>query len=270
MTIYAVVPVHNRINLTLQFLDSLDAQDIGEDVRVLIVDDGSTDGTWKTLDARQGRCPVEILPGNGKLWWAGSVKKALKELTPRLKDHDWVYLGNNDTILHENHLKYLLETARANPNSLVGSIAIEIWPDRTHNPVSSGFIIDSVNLTIRNIPSNAPGNTRVDALAGRGLLIPAEAARQVRLHPHLMPQHFADLAATSRLARYGFRLLVNPDVKSIQTDRASSAQELGQILRLSWNKRSPLYVPALVYFWLFTLRPAELVRVIPTLLRRLR
>ena len=58
MTIYAIIPVHNRIELTLQFLDSLDAQQVNETVEIIIIDDGSTDGTTQTLQQRNANASV--------------------------------------------------------------------------------------------------------------------------------------------------------------------------------------------------------------------
>ena len=270
MTIYTLIPVHNRIELTLQFLDSLDAQTTHESVQVFIVDDGSTDNTATILRRRNGRFPTTVIPGNGKLWWAGSIKRGLKVIRPRLTPADWLYLGNNDTILDPNHLQSLLTTAANNPQSLVGSVSCEIWPDGTKHPVSSGFKIDPRKLTVTGLDGHTTDVQEADALAGRGLLIPAEAATHLRFHPHLIPQHFADLAATSKLKKLGFHLLVDPHAQSTQTDRAASAQEWGQTLTLSWNKRDPLFVPAVATFWLTASTPGELLGAFPVVLKRMR
>ena len=270
MTIYALIPVHNRIELTLQFLDSLDAQTTEEPVKVFIVDDGSTDNTTTVLRKRNGRFPITVIPGNGKLWWAGSINRGLKVIQPHLTSADWLYLGNNDTILDPSHLESLLTTARNNPKSAVGSVSFEIWPDGTKHPVSSGFKIDLRKLTITALDGHTTEVQEADALAGRGILIPAEAVTHLRFHPHLMPQHFADLAATSKLRKIGFHLLVDPRAQSTQTDRAASAQEVGAKLSPSWNKQDPMYIPAAMSFWLLTTNPAHLLLSVPNALERLR
>ena len=267
MTIYALIPVHNRIDLTLQFLDSLDAQTTQEPVEVFIVDDGSSDGTAEALAERRGRFPVTRIPGNGRLWWAGGVKTALNVLRPQIRDCDWVYLGNNDTILAPDHVQRLLEAARGNDDSLVGSVALEIWPDGTEHPVSSGFYVDEENLQVRI--SDEESLDRIDALAGRGLLIPGQAFRQAKFHPLWMPQHFADLFMTSQLRKLGFKLLVERTALSTQTDRASSALEWGHVQRLSLRKSSPLYLPALIAFWWSQLGPRRFMIAAPLALRRL-
>ena len=249
MTVFVVLPVHNRIDMTLEFLDSLEAQAIEDPIEVVLIDDGSTDGSTQRVCRRPHRYPVHVLQGNGRLWWSGSVWKAMKWLRPKVSPRDWMFLANNDAILEPNCLKYLLETASAHPGSLVGGRSFEVWPDGTRYPVSSGFNFDTQTLRVNAIDGSKRGIFEVQALAGRGLLIPGSALPEVRMHPHLMPQHFADIALTSALRGKGRCLLVDHRAESTQIDRAGSAVELGENRRPSWNRRSALYIPGLVTFW---------------------
>lgn len=270
MTIFAVVPVHNRIELTLQFLDSLDAQQVQEVVEVIVVDDGSSDGTKGRLDERPNRHRVRVIQGNGKLWWGGCVWKAIRWLQPRVDDEDWVFLANNDTVLDPRYLTNLLDTARTHPGALVGGRSFELWPDGSHHPVSTGFMIDTKSLVVRSIDGAMTGVTSVDALAGRGLLIPAAALPHVHMHQKLMPQHFADLHLTSKMTARGFRLLADHRAESMQLDRASSAVEHGQQLSPSFRKSSPMYVPALATFWWLQTPATQRVALPWRVLRRIR
>lgn len=255
MTIHIVLPVHNRRVMTLAFLDSLAQQTIDEPVTVVLVDDGSTDGTaqavasWCEAEEHASRIRLRAIRGSGDLWWAGAVRRALEEITPDLEHTDWVYLGNNDTVLDPDHLRVLRDTAVANPGSIVGARSFEIWQDGHRHPVSAGFRLDPSMLEVSNIPGDAPGVIEVQALAGRGVLMPAGAARRVRMHPGAMPQHFADLAMTSALRRAGWRLLVDHDAASDQLERAGSSVELQPRLADFTSKRSQLYLPAVFAFW---------------------
>lgn len=263
MTIHVVLPVHNRKAMTLGFLDSLDAQDVDETIEVLVVDDGSTDGTEAALLQRQrdGRRHHHItyLSGNGSLWWAGAVAKAVAYLRDRVQPDDWVYLGNNDTVLATDHLAFLLDTARSHPDTLVGARAFEIWQDGHRHPVSAGFFIDPQTLEVSNLPGTADGVTDVDALAGRGVLIPASALAHIRMHPDLMPQHFADISMTSALRRQGFALKVDHRAQSDQTERAGSSIEFKPRMADFMNKRSQLYLPAVLTFWWLQSAPEQRV-----------
>ena len=249
MTIFCVVPVHNRIEMTLKFLDSLDKQTVKEPISVLVVDDGSTDGTERVLRDRNGKHHIHILTGTGDWWWGGSVWRAINDLRTKTQPDDWVFLANNDTILDPNYIRYLHETANQNDQSLVGGRSFEIWPDGTQHPVSSGFLIDHSSLSVLAIDGDFVGIREVDALAGRGILVPVSALARVSMQPRLMPQHFADLDLTSQAKPHGFRLLVDHRAESLQIDRASSALELGHKLKPSLKKPSPMFIPALTTFW---------------------
>jgi GT2 family glycosyltransferase len=158
---------------------------------------------------------------------------------------DWVYLGNNDTVLDAHHFSKLLEVA--NSGSVVGSVAKEIWPDGTVNPVSGGFTIEPNKLLVRNLAVGSP--EPVDALAGRGILLPSNAADPSLFKPHRMPQHFADLAFTAALKSRGWELQVVPDAQSTQLERAGSSVELAPRIRDFLSKKSQMYLPALWNFW---------------------
>ena len=269
MTIFCVVPVHNRIDMTVQFLDSLDKQTVQEPISVVIVDDGSTDGTAEALHNRSGRLPIQLLTGDGNLWWGGSVWRAIQHIRTIAQPKDWVFLANNDTILDPDYIAHLHETATNNERSVVGGRSFEIWPDGTRHPVSSGFLVDTASLAVLAVDGDFSEIREVDALAGRGILIPLAALADATMHPRLMPQHFADLNLTSQLKARGFTLVIDHRAESLEIDRASSALELGQQHKPSFNKSSPMYIPALTSFWWFHTTPIQRLALPMKALKRL-
>ena len=270
MTIYCVVPVHNRIAMTLRFLDSLDLQTVHESISVLVVDDGSTDGTAEVLRNRSGRYPIQLLSGDGSWWWGGSVWRAVQLVRASARQDDWIFLANNDTVLHPDCVAHLLETGSRNDRTVVGGRSIEIWPDGTRHPVSSGFLIDQASLSVQAVDGHSTAIQEVDALAGRGILIPVSALPFVDMYPRLMPQHFADLNLTGQMKAKGYTLIVDHRAESLEIDRASSAVELGQQHRPSLNKASPMYVPALAGFWWLQTPPFQRLKLPLRALKRLR
>ncbi len=250
MTVYAIVPVHNRVEFTEMFLISLRSQVCSHDIQIVVVDDGSTDGTATFLADQRD---VIVLKGGGNLWWAGSIALALRSLATVITSRDYVYLGNNDTILDPGHIQALVNVSRN--RAVVGSVSTEIWPDGTHNPVSSGFMIDTQTLDVRN--AGLERGQGLDALAGRGMLVPSQTIPFLRLHPHLMPQHFADLGFTAHLRRMGVPLVVAFDATSTQLERAGSSVEFTPHLIDAFSKRSQIYLPAMWTFWWLVSTPTQ-------------
>jgi GT2 family glycosyltransferase len=246
MTIYVILPVHNRVEMTRQFLTSLDHQSDSDRVHVLLIDDGSTDGT--SLEFKD-RPDTTIITGDGSLWWAGSVERALEVVRLRISEGDFLYLANNDTVLSPDHLARLLQTARDCPDLVIGSVSYENWPGDIRHPVSAAFAIDPSRLEVSNLTGNVTELQSADALAGRGTLIPAAALPHLHMNPKLRPQHFADLAMTRALRKSGFDLVVQPLATSTQLARAGSSVEIQPSIRDVLNRRSQLYLPGMWSFW---------------------
>ena len=92
--VYVVVPAHNRRELTLACAEAIEAQSYTPKT-VIVVDDGSTDGTAAALAATFQS--VVVLHGNGNLWWTGAVNKGIEWVLARCANSDFVLTLNYDT-----------------------------------------------------------------------------------------------------------------------------------------------------------------------------
>ena len=70
--IHVVIPVFNRLSLTKACIKSLKKQKNCETINIIIVDDGSTDGT--TAYFKKFFPEIKIIKGTGELYWGGSIK----------------------------------------------------------------------------------------------------------------------------------------------------------------------------------------------------
>ena len=89
-----VTPTFNRAGLLPRCYDSLKAQTCG-DFEWIIIDDGSTDGTAEAVRATFPH--VHVIQGNGKLFWAKSMRLAW-EIAASHCDYDY-YLWLNDDLI---------------------------------------------------------------------------------------------------------------------------------------------------------------------------
>lgn len=102
--VYVIIPVHNRKTTTLACLETLQHNGDMERYQIVVIDDGSTDGTTKTIQSVYPA--VTILTGNGNLWWTGAIKKGMKYAYQQQADY-FVWL-NDDTLPLPDALSQLI------------------------------------------------------------------------------------------------------------------------------------------------------------------
>ena len=206
-----VIPVHNRRETTLQALRSLSRIDVsGLDVHVIIVDDGSTDGTSEAIHSEFPT--IEVVPGNGSLHYAGGTNLGIEAALKR--DPDFILTANDDAVFHDSFLQRLVTAASENPRSIVGALLL-LWDDPTKI-----FQVDFKWRTIRGGWQQPLGASafdlpqepfEVEGLAGNCVLIPAAAIRECGLmDAKTFPHGWGDLQYFVRMRKRGRRLLIDP------------------------------------------------------------
>ncbi|MFT3745257.1 MAG: glycosyltransferase family 2 protein [Pyrinomonadaceae bacterium] len=205
-----VAPVHNRKDITLKCLKSLSRLNTaGLDVHVIIVDDGSTDGTGEAIAAQFPN--VEVVQGDGNLWYTEGtnvgVRAALKH------DPAFVLMINDDAVFDEDFLVFMVETARKHKRSIVGSLLL-LWdtPYKIFQiaPVWNTWYGDWRHWnkqTIWTVP-NKPWT--VDLIVGNCVLVPVEAFAEGGLMDSKKYPNFGDAVFTPKLKRLGWKLLIDP------------------------------------------------------------
>jgi len=205
-----VIPVHNRRETTLQCLKSLSRIDsVGLDVGIIVVDDGSTDGTQEAI--KKNYADVEVVRGDGTLWFTGGTNLGIK--TALDHDPDFILTINDDEVFDADFLKYMVECADRYPRSVVGSLLL-LW-DTPHklfqtspkwNTWTGGFR-HWQNQTVWSVPQKP---WEVEIIVGNCVLFPVEAIREVGLMNEKRYRHYGDAEYTPRMRRKGWRLLIEP------------------------------------------------------------
>ncbi len=98
-----IMTCFNRRSTTISCLRALYQQTNCLDFDVYLTDDGSSDGTADALKAQYPA--VNILQGNGKLFWAGGMRLAFAQAIE--KDYDYYLWLNDDTILEVDAIERL-------------------------------------------------------------------------------------------------------------------------------------------------------------------
>ena len=114
--IYILLPVHNRKEITRGFVASLKAQTFS-DYHLVLIDDGSTDGTAEMV--LEYIPSATVLRGEGNWWWAGSLQQGIHWLQRNhLHQNDIILMINDDVVLDNN----FIEAGRKELLSLPGTL----------------------------------------------------------------------------------------------------------------------------------------------------
>ena len=118
-----VIPVFNRRETTLQGLQSLSRIDTENlDVKIFVVDDGSTDGTSEAV--AKNFPEVVLIKGDGSLHYAGGTNRGI-EAALKWKPV-YIVTMNDDSVFHEQFLQRLVKTEQENPRTIVGALLL-LW-----------------------------------------------------------------------------------------------------------------------------------------------
>jgi N-acetylglucosaminyl-diphospho-decaprenol L-rhamnosyltransferase len=254
MTVYVIMPVFNRKALTERMIDCLRAQVVSEPISMVIVDDGSTDGTARYLAEQHD---VTVLQGDGNLWWGGCIDLAFRYVFKIAESDDWVLLVNDDTQIKPNFLQCLLDTACSHSSAAVGSVVRNEEPP--HHLLSIGAKIDAWWLLVtdklgikvnQEDDVNFPDILEVDALSGRGVLFPVSALKAIGgMRSKWLPHYLADYELSLRLKHVGWNLLVDMNAAAYSKDEYGNANRASTFKEKLFSSSSPVYFPAVLKFW---------------------
>ncbi len=213
LKIEIVTPVHDRREETMQCLKSISRSVTeGSAVHVIVVDDGSTDGT---ADAIRADFPdVEIVVGNGDLWYTAGTNRGIEAALKHAPDY--VLAINNDIILDENCIIRMLECAGQHPRSVIGALLLNREEPHKVFQVSprwefwSGGYRHWLKQTVWTVPQKP---WQVDIIVGNCVLYPVQAIREAGLMDETKLPQYGDAEYTPRMRRMGWRLLIAPKAR---------------------------------------------------------
>jgi GT2 family glycosyltransferase len=213
--IYIIIPVFNRLKFTTECIESLRRQTYS-DYKIIVVDDGSTDGTAEFLN--QHYPETTVLKGDGNLWWTGATNMGVKHvLNSETGENDFILTLNNDLVVQNDYLEKLVEIYNENKPCLVGSVSVDIAdPQSVHY---CGVTWDSFSAKQRSavkLPaklSDLQANSKfikTDLLPGRGILIPISVFKKIGIYDvQSFPHYAADEDFSLRARKAGYQLLVS-------------------------------------------------------------
>lgn len=249
--ICVVVPARNRIELSKRFLKAF-KKSTYKAYTIVLVDDGSTDGTSEYLAKKHP--DVVVIKGDGNLWWTGATNKGVEYAIAN--NYDYVLTINQDSVVDSKFLEIIVNTAKHHPNSLIGSTILRedngnIWSVGGTLNWNSRYLF---NLNFYNqdisILKTLPKPFPAEVLNGNGTLIPVEVFKTIGKYNFTFTPHYhADSEICLRAAKYGYKSLVCLDAHLI--NNIPSEPLINSRWKLVFWRKSDYYWRPLLFFYLF-------------------
>jgi GT2 family glycosyltransferase len=233
-TVFVVIAVFNRIENTRQCLKYLHGQTFSP-IQVIIIDDGSTDGTSEMIKNEFPK--VHIIYGDGKYWWAKSMNLGIDAALKMSDNNDLILTLNDDTIIDDRYIDIIVKESIKFPSTLIGSLnLIEGDPLKIFSAGGKYDLLFSNHIP--NINQNEIYDKELindyyetDFLPGRGTLIPIEVYKQIGVYDsEKFPQYIADEEFSFRAKNAGFECIVSSKALIYVKKNTSGFENIGSKL----------------------------------------
>lgn len=211
-----VIAVHNRKDITLHCLKQLDQQTY-RDFAVIVVDDGSSDGTSEAI--RQLYPSTTIIAGTGEWWWTKSVNKGIQHALACRASH--ILLLNDDTFFEDDYLSQVINEVSLHSTAIIGSLNLTL--EQPHRIYFSGakslnrllFRYKRYHKTFSLYKEDISSKRfHTVYLPARGALIPATVFEKLGLlNEKHFPQYASDVEFTLNAHEKGVEMYVSAKMK---------------------------------------------------------
>ncbi|MDH3382459.1 MAG: glycosyltransferase family 2 protein [Deltaproteobacteria bacterium] len=210
--VFVILPVHNRWEQTRKCLACLAGQTHGN-LRVVLVDDGSTDGTRQHVE--QEFPGVTVLGGDGTLWWAGGVNRGIDFAMREASSEDFLLILNNDLAFEKT---FILDLCRESVERGRAALFPASVDNRTGELADTGLLVDWEGTRIVPAHKGAGGAAPAepDAFSTRGLLLPVPVVSTAgRLRERELPHYLSDIEYTIRIQKMGLPIFRSKRVTTV-------------------------------------------------------
>lgn len=257
-----VIPVHNRLEYNQECLHILAGQEVTaffkeNNVSIIVIDDGSTDGTGDWI--REYYPEVIVLEGDGNLWYSGSINLGIKYALSELQC-EYIQIWENDIIPANGYFDHMQDVLdNCDESTLISSkLVYKNQPEIIH---SMGGIFNSrtgeKGLIARN-QKDGPEHQKaleIDWFSGQQVLIHKSVFERVGYFDEVnFPQYHADIDFSLRARNKGCKIMMYPSLKLLNDTEATGINyipdpTLRQFIQSLFSLRSNTNIRRNIKFW---------------------
>ena len=206
-----LITCHNRKAKTLACLEALFKNPLPERclLEVFLLDDGGVDGTERAV--RENYPQVNIIRGNGNLYWNGGMRVAFAAAMERVFDY-YLWL-NDDTLLYPTALGSLIATSDELQSKLGKSvIVVGSTQDAIDGRLTYGGVVRPSKWKTLLFELVVPGEVPIECetMNGNCVLVPHAIAKEVGNLDKAFVHAMGDQDYGLRAQRAGFSVWVMP------------------------------------------------------------
>ncbi len=241
---YITIPVHNRKSITLKCLENLEQNgDLGR-FSVVVIDDGSTDGTSAAIQERFPQ--VHILRGDGNLWWTGAICMGMKYAIAQ--GAEYIIWLNDDCLPQKETLEKLLSSCQQDQQLVLGGNTLDYETKKT---LYSGFSFYPYPPKLISSLHTEEVLVDCDGLNGNIVCFHRKLVDTIGYpNSYLFPHYGGDIMYTFKAKQNSFRLKIYPSAIAFASNDhkprnslsiLNSKQEILQNIRNRFSIKSSTY-----------------------------
>jgi GT2 family glycosyltransferase len=252
-SIVFIIPTYNRIELLKKLLLDLSilSRNAPYSIRIIVVNDGSTDNTSNLIKMYYPE--IIIIEGSGDWWFTKSINKGL-EIALTLNT-EYIFTLNDDIRFPKNFGDMLNSVLPLRKNTIIKCAEKDIYTgnytflggDIDLKYENSKYYVDLYKDTVLEKLESTFGHTR-------GLLFPKRLIEEIGLLDIRFKQYFGDVDFVLQAQKKGYKVIVYPElyinsyIELTGSTKFENTRNLLNSIRRLFQKTSPSYIPSIVLF----------------------
>lgn len=240
-TLSIIIASYNTRDLTLAAVNSILGQKPEVSYEIIVVDDGSKDGSVEALkEIEKNNKRVKVILNKENLGYVRTNNKGIKAASGR-----YILLLNSDTVVKKGVLEKLINFARSHKDAgVVGAKLLNadgtLQPSCYHLPTIKNAILEYWLGRKGLFEKYAPKGNRpaeVEAVVGAAFLITPEALKKVGALNTAYKSYFEDMDYCRTARRKGLKVYYLPQAEIMHYHGASFAKLADEVNQ--WRKLIP-------------------------------